>query len=767
MKNRFGFKLPFGPLLIFLGSFLTFFVPLIQGKTLGPWSQIRHLAPWNGPAPSRPWDVLQMDSVLQFFGWRQQVFHSWHQGIAPWWNPYILNGTPLLANSQSGGLYPLHILIGVLGLPTGLGIMVLAILHMAWAGLGCYALVRVLGGSQLGSTFSGAAFSTSAFLMSWAPLSSVVETVSWIPWCLLCAHLLVTVPSKRLESGFWLGICASMMILAGHLQFAFYGFIATLLWLITAFLANLTAKSDQPSSKEKSSLLLAGLAIAIVVMAAGSSLQLLPVLRLGQQSHRQAKPTSDGYSAYISGADKWTELPSLASSSLLGTPNQGVGSDGNTQLQAYWPAYVYRGADFAETAFSFGPLVFFALFLGYGSYKNRQLSPVIAIGGLGALLAFGTPLNALFYYLIPGWAATGSPGRAGCLLVLAGCLASGLALTAVEDRVTKKNVQIGLAALAISLLVGIAILNLQGSEVWNPVFAKLGILGLIGPKVLVGAIASFAFAGGFALILLVPIEKKLRCVGTVGLCFLQPLVLYPVLFFGHPSLPIQQKPTGRVAVVMGDWSLLTSPSALAPPNTLALSGIDTVGGYDSLIRKEAQARLDAIDQGSSSPPENGNMMIVTPQFDPQALADAGVTEVWSTKLLTQIHSTPQQTSFGYIYPLAGPGRASTPNGPAKVIGQNAVSVTVQATGPGPLTLRDDLQHDWIAEASGHQLPINWTPWPTVTLPSAGIQTVTFVSTDGQKAAKGAFLNPALFALVACIVYAGKRVQQNRSRQNVS
>jgi len=110
-----------------------FLIPLIPlwraiflGESIGPFDQIRQMAPWYGPKPSQPWDVLQADGVLQFYGWRDLVFQSWAHGTIPFWNPFELCGTPLLANSQSAPLYPGHILMGLLHIPTSIAVSLLA-----------------------------------------------------------------------------------------------------------------------------------------------------------------------------------------------------------------------------------------------------------------------------------------------------------------------------------------------------------------------------------------------------------------------------------------------------------------------------------------------------------------------------------------------------------------------------------------------------------------------------------------------------------------
>src|SRR5438309_253742 len=156
------------------------------GEAIGPWDQIRAMAPWRGPTPQQPWDVLQADGVLQFAPWRSLVFEAWSKGQLPLWNPYELMGTPLLANSQSAGFYPPHMVMGLFHVPLYPAMTFLAWLHLFWAGLGVYLLVRRLGGVKTGAAIAGVSFSLSAFMVTWIALPSVITTVSWIPWVLAC-----------------------------------------------------------------------------------------------------------------------------------------------------------------------------------------------------------------------------------------------------------------------------------------------------------------------------------------------------------------------------------------------------------------------------------------------------------------------------------------------------------------------------------------------------------------------------------------------------
>lgn len=741
---------------IFVAAALVpFLIAIIGGLTLGPWSQIRHMAPWNGPRPDAPWNVLSADSVLQFYGWRDLVLNSWQHFQIPWWNPYILNGTPLLANSQSGALYPPHILCGILRLPTWLAIDLLAWLHLAWAGIGVAWLVRRMGGSRLGQLTAGLSFALSAFMIAWSPLGSVIETVAWIPWCLLLTQRLLDSQEGIAANAYGLAVCVAMMLLAGHLQFAAYGIAAIIVWAATVSIFGRTKTKETETSSDASSssnskpslsagtrlvgpafigpafIGLAFIGLALILGLILALPQLRPVLQMGSQSHRRTAPSADGYAAYTAGADKWFELPSIASSAVLGLPTADIGPEG-APLPGYWPAYVSRGSAFPETAFAWGPVVFVVVIWGFRRRHWRQLGPPVAIGAVGALLAFGTWLNLVPYWLVPGWSATGSPGRAGVLIVLAGCLLAGVCMPKDDEEVGARSLGPPMIALAAVLGIGMVCANLESTQLWNPQLEAAHLFGPIMVNLLTGVAVALSLGGLTA----GAIALKNRSGGTllaIAACIACPLLLYPVLQTGRPDLTVAIPPKGRIAVVNDQWGLLTLPDAIAPPNVLLTSGIHQVSGYDSLIRAEAQARLAQINGGvDPSPPANGNMMFVKPDFSAGLLAEAGVTEVWSLKPVPGLAGAVEKGGW-YRTPLPGPGRASTPAGQAVVQHEDAVSITLSADGPGPLTLRDDLQSDWDATVDGIPAPIDWTSWPTVQLTS-GHHTVRFYSREATSTA---------------------------------
>ena len=440
-------------LTIALAPLLVLWRGVFLGQALGPFDQIRQMAPWNGPKQGQPWDVLQADGVLQFYPWRDLVFESWRNGQVPFWNPYELAGTPLLANSQSGALYPPHILIGVLHVPTAYAIVLLAWFHLAIAGLGTYFLARQIGASRLGGAVSGLSFSLSAFMVAWTGLPSVTTTVAWIPWLLAFIIQAFAPDQKRPSTFLGISMSAALMILAGHLQFVAYGFFAAFLLLLWLMLSEATG-SKAKVWQRTALLAFASLGIGGLIAAP----QLLPVLEFSTFSHRRNQPSEEGYLGYQASAIQPFEMVGIMHPNLVGSPSEPVKAIESAQpLSSYWPEYIKRGANFAEGAIGLGPLVIGLLLLARRRFDVRRWGGIALVGLLAFLLATGTAVGRLLYFAIPGWSSTGSPGRISVLFVLVMCVLAGVAATQdKEPEPTEKwRLYVPIAGMTILAIVSI------------------------------------------------------------------------------------------------------------------------------------------------------------------------------------------------------------------------------------------------------------------------------------------------------------------------
>lgn len=668
------------------------------GETIGPFDQVRQMQPWGAPPPERPFDALTNDGVLQFYPWRDLVFRAYQQGKLPLWNPYELAGTPLLANSQSGGLYPLHIAIGVLHVPTGTGIALLAWFHLAWAGLGLYLLARRLSAGRLGAMLGGASFALSAFMLGWTPLPSVIETVSWIPWTLAFALWIFQEPKAwRAVAGLALSI--GMTLLAGHLQFAAYGLIAFA--IVVAWQTAILYRGGLDGPLKATLAALLGLLIAAP--------QLVPVLDYAKFSHRRGAPTEQGYAGYVASAVQPFELGVIAEPSANGLPGRWSVVDGQ-KAPSYWSTYarvgegIKIGANFAESAVTLGPLILVLLF--FVDWRERRNGAFAVLGLVGLLLATGTALNRALYFGVPGWAATGSPNRAGCLFVLAACA---LAATGFSRRSLDPK-RLGGAIATIILLL----LARQAASFEGPTAAFAAVRDIQTAPVI--SLAAFSALVAFgAIFISIRKPEYLRAAALAPILIALPWA-FDLIPTGKPLDPIPGDPNERYAVINDGGNLYpASPVAVAPPNTLTASGLHEIGGYDSLLHRDTVAMLREIDGKDPATVANGNLMVIRPSANPQSLASAGVTRVlvYDPASKKMIESR-----------LPGGGRISAPKGEPKILSEDTEGLTVRAQGPGVLTVRDRLMPGWRASIDGKETPILGDFWRSVQLPE-GEHTITF------------------------------------------
>ncbi len=585
------------------------------GEVIGPWDQVSNFWPFQ-PQPLRgAWDVLQADSALQFFGWRDLVFHAWANGQMPLWNPYQLAGSPLLANSQSAGFYPLHILMGVLHVPTGPAITLLAWIHLALAGFGVRALAMRFGSGEAGATVGGALFMLSAFVLGWLPLASVVTTVAWIPWVLWAGLGLFEKPTPVRAAG--LAALVAMMCLAGHLQFVFYGLLG---------LAVLVAGRLVTAARAKEATL-ATMAYGVLGVALGLGLagaQLLPVFQLSKLSHRHVTPDATGYQSYIAGAPKPFELAGAVYPGALGFPGRAEeGVEGEPYPQ-HWPASTRIGASFAESAFCIGPAAL-ALLAGLRRRRSWFLAgPVVAVGAFGLLAALGTPLDAALYFGVPGWASTGSPGRASVLFVLAACAVAALGWPEEGEECPRRTVlAVSLAGALLTILILVSAKSLTtwanpaATVEWQVSRRMLDVLPSAGL-----ALALVAAYIWFQKSKLVPVA--IACLLGAQLAT-QVTTVVPSGTFPSVKSGVSFDPATRYAFENDAWPLLTrAKHALLPPDLASALRVQDIAGYDSLLPEASAKMMSDIDGKDAAPEANGNIQFVKPGADRTALADAGV-----------------------------------------------------------------------------------------------------------------------------------------------
>lgn len=686
---------------------LPLFESLATGKALGPFD---HLAPMVGAAPTKPaqnWDILQADGALQFYPWRDLVFESWRQGRVPFWNPYQLGGTPLLANSQSGALYPLHIVVGILGIPTVTAMKLLAWLHLLIAGVGVWLLLRELGATREGRLIGAGSFALSAFMVAWIGLPSVITTCAWIPWVLLGVEKLAASPSFRRIG--WLALPVAMMLLAGHLQFAAYGLMAGVLLALWRVVA---------TRKVGVALLLFGGFLAGAMLAAP---QVMAVLDYSTFSHRANKPSAEGYAAYVEASVKPYELPALVSLGFLGHPGP---LHAEPQSPNYWPSLAKTGANPAESAITLGPFVLALLAYGFAAKRFRGRAwAYVGIAVFSALLWSGSPMNAALYYGVPGWSSTGSPARSAVLFVLACGLLAGLAWPR-ETSAPRSLAIAGGTALGLTMIAFAMAMSGMGATV-RPFLAERGVVldTSTGQAALIPVLA-FALAG--VGVLWASQTGRLR--GKDHWAIAGVLVLGGLGFTSGwvPTGQIPPKPPAlqalkegeRTAFVNDAWELVVAAPAAMPPNTASWYRVRDIAGYDSLLHRDTVEMLREVDGQDPAPPANGNIMFVKPTADLERLREAGVATVFSPQPLPGAEG--MQTELGWKAPLGGKVVEATCE-VRDVFNTRSGEWGFNVVGPGKLIARERNIPGWRATVDYKEASTGVGRWIEIAIPEGPME----------------------------------------------
>jgi hypothetical protein len=590
---------------------------VFYGDAIGPFDQIRTMAPWNGPIPARPWDV----------------------------------------------------------------------------------------GSRTGGLVAGVAFSLSPFMLSWTGLASAVTTLCWVPWTLYFLTKLAE-PAPKSAQLKWVGLLAlsaGMMILGGHLQFTFYGFLAAALLTLGYWIGGIVVRSKTATMSLGLSLLGLGLGIAL------SSAQLLPVLQFGKLSNRQNHPSESGYSSYVSLAIQPFEWGGLTNPAGLGLPSDSVDAQ-NQVISTYWPLLVKNGANYAESALCIGPIVLALLALV--SWRDRKIIAAALVAVIALLMAIGAPIDRLFYFDVPGWSATGSPGRIVVLFVMIACVLAGTAMRRRDKPVSRNALLASGGLLALGALLSLYCPQLAPAAQSSIATTLVEIQAAGAGRSLNALLMGTGLGVAVLAIVAAPNLARVRPV-SVGLVLAYCGLLYGfnLVPTGAPLDPVKGPPSGtRVAYLNQTWGIFKPTKSTMPPNLASLNRIHEMGGYDSLLSGDTVLMLTDLQGENPAPPSNGNMMLVK-NLNEKKLAQAGVSFVGLPNGLQPIPKAP--------------GRVSLSHGVATIADEDYSSLTVRAEGSGLLTLRDRMMPGWSAEVDGMKVDLPKTTWRTLTLSRRGPHIVIF------------------------------------------
>ena len=680
---------------IAVGPILLFGIDLIRGRALF----------WGTP-------------LLQFTPWHTAAKEIALSGHLPLWNPWLGLGAPLLANYQSGLLYPPNWLL--LATDVAWGQTLLVLLHLIWAGIGMALLARSLGMGTFAQAISGIAYAMSGYLVARAGFLSINATAAWLPWILYAAEGLVrsagtssTASSGLLRSiGWrataWLGLVLGLQWLAGHAQIAWYTLILLVVWVI--FRAR---SSSVPIRNAVLTLAVAG-ALGFAIAAA----QLIPTLEYASISNRAGDLDPEFALTY----SFWPwRAPGLFAPDLFGNPG----------TADYW-GY----GNFWEDAIYVGVL---PLLLALGALATKGIGRIkwflLGIATIAFLFGLGsnTPIFRFLFQYVPTFSAFQAPTRWNLWLVASFSLLAGFGAEHWKVAEGKKLywLRLGTAG-AVAVFVMATLINALDANI-EPTFPR--------------AIATAGFwlaASGILALLRSDPGRKGWVAAALG------VVVLDLFFAGrglNPMLPakLSSAPSALSQEIQGDHRLYMSErlereikfdvtfrfDSFQPgldwvivresglPNTLLLDRLSSANNFDPLLPAryilwmnrleqippaQRERLLPTMDVGWQAVPRKNGLPIYEPIPDPtrawivpsvEWVASPAEATLRATSLATDLFMTaflegsprPEQGGTGVVTALRDQG-------------PNAVELAVEAPEGGWLVLADTWFPGWVAELDG-------------------------------------------------------------------
>lgn len=453
------------------------------------------------------WWLVKDPSSATFFGvgdaWIEngpKLFYADYKldhAELPLWNPLTLCGSPIAGNPQYLLFYPPNVVRSFLtpaATPTNtqMGIWVMVLVHLAAAGLACYALARSHGLSGPASVISAFAFIFSSPMMERTPGHwQFVVMIAWLPLNLLLLRMALTAKSSFTSLKFFLllGLAYGVTILGGSPHFmvligltlGFYWLIERLFFAAETIVIYRPAKGVRPVRLVVRTLARDGWmgAISVFIALMIASPMLLPAVEMAQFSARGTSTQTDPELVRQPEAD-WNLFQRL--SVYSGTENyEGIRAAGGGVLMLALAALLSRRLREA--------VLFLLLFLLLLDCSLDE--PYF----LGRLVVFAAPYRM------------SSPGRAMLVACLPLGLLAGAGLDALFSReARRRRIVNSLVFLAGTVLVLVTIRLSTNPHPFLPMgkmtvllpasLAALGLLGIwISEPVILGTLIAMLVMG--------------------------------------------------------------------------------------------------------------------------------------------------------------------------------------------------------------------------------------------------------------------------------
>lgn len=356
-------------------------------------------------------------------------------GEFPLWNDWVGHGYPLVAESQTGALYPPN-LVAYRLFEVNTAYNLVQVLHYVLAFGFSVGLARALGFRVLPSVLVGL-----VFVYGWFPARLSWEwailTGAWMPAAIWAVEKLMTTGKWRYGAGL-AGVLALQM-LAGHFNLAFITQVLVLAYAGARIWCRPTTENTAPPSTTRQWAYRAGVVSASLGLGFGlAAMQLLPTWELKTLSQRSSVGTY--YDPAYGHLPPWYWTQIVAPFVWYGT-----GADLNKALPPDSPP---TNAVEAHLYFGLVPvlLMLYGLFAGV-YWRDRRWG---FWGGMGLLaLIYATGWLLPLTEPLPGFHFFRGVGRWGILTTLAAAVLSGAALNAWMSHRRSRTLALVVAGLVL------------------------------------------------------------------------------------------------------------------------------------------------------------------------------------------------------------------------------------------------------------------------------------------------------------------------------
>ena len=561
LKSKHLFK-DFWPLLIIILAVVGFFwkvvfkgmVPLPADFVVGayyPWLDYK----WGFVTGVPVKNPLTTDVVSFTYPMQTLATDMLKKGTLPLWNPYILAGTPLLANFQSAPFSATNFIYFLTDKISAWSIQV--ILQHFLAALFTFFLLRYWKVSKIGSALGGIVYAFSGFNLIWSQWNGHTLAAAFIPLIILFTDRWLR--SSRWIDGFAISVSFALLFLSGYPQIALYLALAiVVLWSIRVW----KAKNWFKSSLFLALFLLLGIGI--------SSFQIIPGWELLQNSQRTVE-----FHPFEWAFLPWNKIVTFFAPDFFG----------NHSTRNYWGPQDYT----SNTGFV--GVVAFALALSATAFirNKKEIKFAVALFILSLVFSFPTPISVFLWKSAIFGLNAASAHRALVLFNFSTALLAGFG----TDFFLKKGVKLKLSFfLPFVVLFGFTSYALLLSK--NPVF-----VGSVPKHIVALRNLIFPWAVFTSSIFVMWFSRKLNK-KEIGIFILFFIMVFELYRFGWKFTPFSPRsivfPTTPVLefLTSQEKPVRVTGSQVIPINMRMPYRLESLEGYDAVYQFRISQFLAAL-----------------------------------------------------------------------------------------------------------------------------------------------------------------------------